>query len=69
MGHRVIYRPPYCPQDGPPEFAINQVCERLRDRWSEVDDLGSMTRLLNEIIDTKISGVDDLFIKCGYRWN
>ena len=28
-GHRVIYRSPYYPQDGPVKFAINEACERL----------------------------------------
>jgi hypothetical protein len=37
--HRVVCHPPYWPQDGPVEFAINQVCRWLEKRWSEVDDL------------------------------
>ena len=69
QGHRVICRPPGRPQDGPVDFAINQACERLQNRWAEVKDLASITRVLQEIIDYEITGMDDLFIKCGYHWN
>ncbi len=37
-GHRVICHPPYRPQDGPVEYAINQICVNLVKRWSEVED-------------------------------
>ena len=50
MQHRVVCRPPYWPQDGPVEFAINQVCWRLEKHWSEVDDLQSMQALLENIL-------------------
>ena len=41
-GHRVVCRPLYRPQDGPVEYAINQVCVNLVKRWSEVEDLETM---------------------------
>ncbi len=47
----MVCRPPYRPQDGPVEFAIDQVCGRPEKRWSEVDDLQSMQAVLENIID------------------
>jgi hypothetical protein len=67
--HRVVCRPPYRPQDGPVEYAINQVCCGLVRRWSEVSDLPTMQTLVEELIDTGITGMDALFVKCGYIWN
>ena len=32
-GHCVVCRPPYRPQDGPVEYAINQVSQRLEQQW------------------------------------
>ena len=68
-GHRVVCRPPYRPQDGPGEFAINQVCCGLARRWSEVSDLPTMQALVEELIDVGISGMDATFVKCGYIGN
>ena len=68
-GHRVVPRPPYRPQDGPVEYAINQVLIELANRWSEVDEdttPGQFRVLLEDIIDGGIKGLDDLFQKCGY---
>ena len=69
MGHRVVCRPPYRPHDGPVEFAINQAVSRLRNRWAEVKYLATMTSTLQQIIDNDVTGVNDLFVKCGYRHN
>jgi hypothetical protein len=68
-GHRVVCRPPYRPQDGPVEYAINQVCGRLEKRWSEVHDLDSMKTVVEEIIDKDIHNMDETFVHCGYLWN
>ena len=68
-GHRVVCRPPYRPQDGPVEYAINQVCGRLEKRWSEVEDLESMKTVVEEIIDSDIHSMDETFLHCGYVWN
>ena len=68
-GHRVVCRPPYRPQDGPVEYAINQVCQRLVQRWSEVEDLTTMQRVVEEIIDNDINNMEGTFLHCGYIWN
>jgi transposase len=68
-GHRVVCRPPYRPQDGPVEYAINQVCLNLTKRWSEVNDLETMQTVIEEIIDNNITGIDETFFHCGYIWN
>jgi hypothetical protein len=67
QGHRVVCRPPYRPQDGPVEFAINQVCCRLVKQWSEVSDLQTrMQTVIQQIINTEINGMDATFLKCRY---
>ncbi len=68
-GHRVVCRPPYRPQDGPVEYAINQVCGRLEKRWSEVTNLVSMTMVIIDIIKNNIHNMDDTFVHCAYVWN
>ena len=68
-GHRVFCCPPYRPQDGAVEFAINQVCCGIERRWSEMSELPTMQTLAKELIDVGISGMDATFVKCGYIWN
>ena len=64
-GHRVVCLPPYRPQDGPVEFAINQVCCGIERHWLEASDLPTMQTLVKELIDVGISGMDATFVKCG----
>ncbi len=68
-GHRVVCRPPYRPQDGPVEYAINQVCLNLTRRWNEVHDLETMQAVVEEIIENDITRMDETFLHCGYIWN
>ena len=68
-GHRVVCRPPYRPQDGPVEYAINQVCVKLDKRWSECVDVESIQTVVEEIIDGDITNMDETFVHCGYIWN
>ncbi len=65
--HHVVCRPPYCPQDGPVEYAINQVYGCLEKRWSEVKDLELMKPVVEEIIDSDIHLMDETFLHCGYE--
>ena len=51
------------------EYAINQVCLNLTKRWSEVNDLETMQTVIEEIIDNKITGIDETFLHCGYILN
>ncbi len=63
-GHRVVCLPPYRPQDGPVEFAINQVCCGIVRHWLEASDLPTMQTLVKELIDVGISGMDATFVEC-----
>jgi hypothetical protein len=63
-GHRVICHPPYRPQDGPVEYAINQVCVNLVKHWSEVEDLETMKTIIEEIIDNNIHSIEETFVHC-----
>jgi transposase len=68
-GHRVVCCPPYRPQDGPVEYAINQVCIQLDKRWTEARDLELMRTAVEDIIENYINNVDETFVHCGYIWN
>ena len=68
-GHRAIYCPPYCPQDGPVEYAINQIYLNLTKRCSKVNDLEMMQTVIEEIIDNNITGINKTFLHCSYIWN
>ncbi len=69
QSHHVVCCPPYQPQDGLVEFAINQVCQRLEKRWSEVSDLQTMRAVIEHIIDNDISNMEETFVYCGYILN
>ena len=68
-GHHVVCRPLYRPQDGPVEYAINQVCVQLNKSWTEAPDLESMRTVVEDIIENDINNVDETFVHCGYIWN
>ena len=68
-GHCVVCPPPYRPQDGPVEYAINQVCVQLDKHWSKCVDLELMKTDVEEIIDGNITNMDETFVHCGYIWN
>ncbi len=51
------------------EFAVNQVCSRLEECWSEVSDLQTMRAVIEHIIDNDISNMEETFVYCGYIWN
>jgi transposase len=61
-GHRVVPRPPYRPQDGPVEYAINQVLIGLASHWSELKEdatPGDMRVLMLDIIDKGVKGMNE----------
>ena len=61
---------PYRPQDGPVEYAINQVCIQLDKHRSKARDLEMMKTVIEEIIDSNIHNVDEtIVIHCRYMWN
>jgi hypothetical protein len=68
-GHHVVCHLPYWPQDGPVEYAINQVCGCLVKRWSEIRDLETMKTIVKEIINNNINSMDKTSVHCGYIWN
>jgi hypothetical protein len=69
LSHRVVCHPPYQPQDGPVEFAVNQVCSRLEKGWSEVSDLQTMRAVIKHIINNDISNMEETFVYCGCIWD
>ena len=63
--HHVVCHPPYWLQDGPVEYAINQVCRCLVKHWSKIHDLEMMKTILDEIINNNINSMDKTFVYCG----
>ncbi len=68
-GLHVICCLPYLPQDGPVEYAINQVCKRFEKRWSEVNNFQRMKTMVEEVIDNDIHSTGEMFLQCGYIWH
>ncbi len=64
--HHVVCCPPYRPQDGLIEYAINQVCGHLEKCWSEVNNLQTMKTVVVKIIDNDIHSMDEMLLQCDY---
>ena len=67
-GHRLIFRAPYYPVDGPIEYVFNTLQGILRSNMHNINDHAS---LLHEI-DNGITAMDDFapyFINCGFWRN
>ena len=67
-GHRLVFRAPYYPMDGPIEYAFNTLQGLLRSNMHNIHDAPS---LLNEI-GNAIGAMDDFepyFLNCGFWRN
>lgn len=64
-GHRLVFRAPYYPVDGPIEFVFNTVEQKLTDyQYTIVEGNG-----LRQAVQTIVAGMnrfDDYFVHCGY---
>lgn len=64
-GHRMVFRAPYYPVDGPIEFVFNTIEQRLSDYQYVVLDGNSLRQAVNTIITT-MDHFEEYFIHCGY---
>jgi hypothetical protein len=64
---QIIRRPAYQPEDGPIEFVIHQLVEKLMRR---VHRICSNQDLMTHINNTaaNLNGIDNTFTHCGYVW-
>ena len=70
-GHRVICRPPYRPNEAPIEWAFDQLACETRRRWRKINNDRDLIKEIRKVIDTRagMGGFNDLFIKCGYKYD
>ena len=66
-GHRSLGRPPYRPEDGPIEFAFNDLQCALTHRLGEIHDDNSFVQTLTSIVANMGAGFDATFVHCGYQ--
>lgn len=66
-GHRLLFRPPYRPVDGPIEYAIGTVEAKLRNKIHLLVDDNALIHQM-QIIMTNIgpNGFQEYFAHCGY---
>ena len=66
-GHLCLGRPPYLPEDGPIEFAFNDLQCALTHRLGEIHDDNSFVQTLTSIVANMGAGFDATFVHCGYQ--
>ena len=65
VGHRVVYRAPYYPVDGPIEYFFNSIQQQLQHRMFEVADGVALEQTVRDIL----GGMADFikyFRNCGF---
>ena len=68
FGHRLVFRAPYYPMDGPIEYVFNCIQTKLRSKMHRITNAAS---LLDEL-GNAIASIDDFseyFINCGFWRN
>ena len=70
-GHDVIPRPPYRPNCAPIEWVFDQLACSIRRRWELIHNEDDLIHQIRLVIEKRIDlgGFNDLFIKCGYRYD
>lgn len=64
-GHRIVFRAPYYPVDGPIEYVFNTIQGILRLRIEYIHDEASLLQNLNTAISS-IPSFEPYFINCGF---
>ena len=67
-GHRIAFRAPYYPVDGPIEYVFNTIQGILRINMANITDEASLTTELLDAI-TSIQTFEPYFINCGFWRN
>lgn len=64
-GHRVVFRAPYYPVDGPIEYVFNTIQQELRLRCHQINNHQDLEAAINAII-ANIPDFQNYFTHCGY---
>lgn len=67
-GHRLVFRAPYYPVDGPIEYVFNTIQSILRIRMDHITDGPSLLQELNVAI-AGIPSFESYFLNCGFWVN
>ena len=67
-GHRVVFRAPYHPVDGPIEYVFNTLQQGLTAALYRVHDMGDLRREVSTII-ANMDDFEAYFVHCGFRFN
>eukprot|EP00567_Pseudictyota_dubia_P014059 CAMPEP_0197436338 /NCGR_PEP_ID=MMETSP1175-20131217/3810_1 /TAXON_ID=1003142 /ORGANISM="Triceratium dubium, Strain CCMP147" /LENGTH=382 /DNA_ID=CAMNT_0042965605 /DNA_START=300 /DNA_END=1448 /DNA_ORIENTATION=- len=67
-GHRVVFRAPYYPVDGPIEYLFNTLQQGLTFALYRISNDGDLCREVRAIIGRIVDFVE-YFIHCGFRYN
>jgi hypothetical protein len=65
-GHRIVYRAPYYPVDGPIKYVFNTIQQELGRRMHLIQDLPSLYAHINAIIVAFLHDFRPYFLHCGY---
>ena len=66
-GHRILPRPPYRPVDGPVEYVIHTIEEKLKKRTRYITDDASLYQQIRAVVaNFDIASIDRYFANCGY---
>jgi hypothetical protein len=64
-GHRIVYRAPYYPVDGPIEYVFNTIQQELTYRMHFIHDLPTLHAHINAIV-ASLDEFQSYFVHCGY---
>ena len=67
-GHRIVFRAPYYPVDGPIEYVFNTIQGILQVRMDRITDGDSLVQEMNVAI-AAIPSFEPYFINCGFIHN
>jgi hypothetical protein len=67
-GHRLVFRAPYYPVDGPIEYVFNTIQCMLKIRMDSIHDGGTLVAQLNSCI-VSIPTFEPYFVNCGFWRN
>jgi transposase len=64
-GHRIVYRAPYYPVDGPIEYVFNTIQQELAYRMHYITDMPTLHGHINAIV-ASLDDFQSYFLHCGF---
>jgi hypothetical protein len=65
VGHRIVFRAPYYPIDGPIEYVFNTIQQELTCELYRVNNNADLERVIQQIIN-RMTDFQRYFLHCGY---